>query len=251
MVSGAAALSPQVAYFFSGLGVAVLQGYGLSETSPGVTINPPSANKIGTVGPPIPGVEVKIAEDGEILVHGPNVMPGYYNLPEENARAFTEDGWFRTGDIGRFDEDGYLVITDRKKDLMKTSGGKYIAPQAIETLIRLSPLVSQVVVVGNGRKFPAALVVPNFEALKDFAQASAIIYSHERELIEHPHIISHYQKQVDELTVDLSQYEKIKKVALLPTDFTIEGGELTPTMKVRRRVIETQYQDVIDKLYEE
>jgi long-chain acyl-CoA synthetase len=156
----------------------------------------------------------------------------------------------KTGDIGRFDEDGYLMITDRKKDLIKTSGGKYIAPQMLENKIRISPLVSQVIVVGNERKFPAALIVPNFEALRSYAQSKVINCYDHRELVTHPAIIELYEHKVDELTAGVSQYEKIKKVALLPADFTIDGGELTPTMKVRRRVIENEYQDVIDQLYE-
>ncbi len=251
LISGGAALSPDVAYFFLGLGLEILQGYGLTETSPVVTVNPPGANKIGTVGRPIPGVEVKIAEDGEILVRGPNVMLGYYNRPEETAAAFTEDGWLRTGDVGFLDADGYLVITDRKKDLMKTSGGKYVAPQALENRLVASPLIAQAVVVGDGRKFPAALIVPNFEALRRYAEAQGIPLHEAHQLCAHPKIQRLYEEEVERLMADFSPHERVKRIALLERELTIAAGELTPTLKVRRRIIEEKYRDIIERLYAE
>lgn len=251
LISGGAALAPDVAYFFLGLGLEILQGYGLTETSPVVTVNPPGANKIGTVGRPIPGVEVKIADDGEILVRGPNVMLGYYNRPEETAAAFTEDGWLRTGDVGFLDADGYLVITDRKKDLIKTSGGKYVAPQALENRLAASPLIAQAVVVGEGRKFPAALIVPNFGALRRHAEERGIPFREERELCAHPAIQRLYEEEVERLMADVSPYERVRKIALLERELTIAQEELTPTLKVRRRVIAEKYRDVIERLYAE
>jgi len=251
LISGGAALAPDVAYFFLGLGLEILQGYGLTETSPVVTVNPPGANKIGTVGRPIPGVEVKIADDGEILVRGPNVMLGYYNRPEETAAAFTEDGWLRTGDVGFLDAEGYLVITDRKKDLIKTSGGKYVAPQALENRLVASPLIAQAVVVGDERKFPAALIVPNFGALRRYAEERGIPFREERELCAHPAIQRLYEEEVERLMADFSPYERVKKIALLERELTIAEEELTPTLKVRRRVIAEKYRDVIERLYAE
>jgi long-chain acyl-CoA synthetase len=249
LISGGAALSPEIATFFQGLGIEILQGYGLTETSPVVTVNPPTANRVGSAGKPIPGVEVRIAEDGEILVRGPNVMRGYHNRPLETQAAFAEDGWLSTGDLGHLDEDGYLWITDRKKDLIKTSGGKYVAPQLIEGRVIASPLIAQVFVTGNERKFPAALIVPNLDSLAAYARSEHIAFHDVTDLLANPTIVELYQSEVDRLTTDLSPHEKIKKVALLPQSFTIDSGEMTPTMKLRRRAIETAYKDVIDRLY--
>jgi long-chain acyl-CoA synthetase len=193
---------------------------------------------------------VRLASDGEIETHGPNVMSGYYNKPEETRAVFTEDGWFKTGDIGTIDEDGFLHITDRKKELFKTSGGKYIAPQPIEQLIKGSPFVNQVVLIGNGRNFPAALIVPDWERVDSYAQLKGIKASH-AELCKHPRIIDLFERQIDGLTTDLAQYERVKKVALLENEMTIEGGELTPTLKVKRRVVDEKYRDAIDALYAE
>ncbi len=251
LISGGAALAPDIAYFFLGLGLEILQGYGLTETSPVVTVNPPGANKIGTVGRPIPGVEVRIADDGEILVRGPNVMLGYYHRPEETAAAFTADGWLRTGDVGALDADGYLVITDRKKDLLKTSGGKYVAPQALENRLVASPLIAQAVVVGDQRKFPVALIVPNFDALRRYAEERGISVPDARQLCAHPAIQRLYEEEVKRLMADFSPYEQVKKIALLERELTIADGELTPTLKVRRRIIEEKYHDVIERLYAE
>ncbi len=250
-ISGGAPLAPEIGYLFFAAGLPILQGYGLTETSPSVSCNTETQNRIGTVGPVIDGVSVRIAEDGEILVKGDNVMKGYYNRPADNDEAFTSDGWFRTGDIGHIDPDGFLVITDRKKDLIKTSGGKYIAPQQLESLIKSSRFVSQVVVVGNARKFASALIVPNLELLRGYAQLKGIQYKHDTDLLTNPRIVDLLKRQVEKYTVDLAKYEKVKKLALLEREFTTESGELTPTLKPRRSVIEKKYASVIDRLYEE
>lgn len=251
-VAGGAALSPELAYIFAGAGITILQGYGLTETSPVVSFNRPSDNRVGTIGPAIPGVKVRIAEDGEILVQGDNVMQGYYGLPEETERALQryEDGvWFHTGDIGVMDKDGYIRITDRKKDLIKTSLGKYIAPQPIENMIRTIPMVEQAIVIGNARKFPSALIVPAFDALRSYAKSLSIEVRDSKELARHPRIIEYFKKKVDEVTRDLAPHEKIKKIALLDQEFSVEGGELTPTLKVRRKFVEDKHREVINSLY--
>lgn len=250
LISGGAPLAPEIAYQFLAAGMPIFQGYGLTETSPSVSCNTEARNRIGTVGPVIDGVSVRIASDGEILVKGDTVMKGYYRAADNEA-AFTDDGWFRTGDIGHIDADGFLVITDRKKDLLKTSGGKYIAPQRLESLIKSSRFVSQVVVVGNARKFASALIVPNRELLRGYARIKGIEYRDESELLSNPRIVDLIQRQVDKYTTELARFEKVKKVALLERELTTESGELTPTLKPRRRVIEKQYASVIDQLYEE
>lgn len=250
-ISGGAPLAPEIAYLFMAAGLQILQGYGLTETSPSVSCNTESRNRIGTVGPVMDNVEVRIAEDGEILVKGDTVMKGYYNRPAENEEAFTSDGWFRTGDIGHLDPDGFLVITDRKKDLIKTSGGKYIAPQRVESLIKSSRFVSQVVVVGNARKFASALIVPNMELLRSYAEMKAIHYKDAGELLTNPRIVDLIERQIDKYTSDLARFEKVKKFALLEEELTTESGELTPTLKPRRSVIEKKYAAVIDQLYAE
>ena len=250
-ISGGAPLAPEIAYLFMAAGLQILQGYGLTETSPSVSCNTETRNRIGTVGPVMDNVEVRIAEDGEILVKGDTVMKGYYNRPAENEEAFTADGWFRTGDIGHLDPDGFLVITDRKKDLIKTSGGKYIAPQRVESLIKSSRFVSQVVVVGNARKFASALIVPNIELLRSYAQMKAIQYKDVGELLTNARIVDLFERQIDKYTSDLARFEKVKKFALLEEELTTESGELTPTLKPRRSVIEKKYATVIDHFYAE
>ena len=249
MVSGGAALPEDLAYIYHGAGIPIIQGYGLTETSPVITTSHLEALRVGTVGTAIPHVDIRIAADGEIEVRGPNVMRGYYNKPEETRAVFTDDGWFKTGDVGTLDADGYLSITDRKKELFKTSGGKYIAPQPIEQAIKGSRFVNQVVLIGAERKFPAALIVPNWEQLESYCKLKGIEVKNRRELCEHPRIIDLLERQIDRLTPNLARYEKIKKVALLENEFTIEGGELTPTLKVKRRVIDQKYKDAIEKLY--
>lgn len=251
-VSGGAALPKEIALVFAGAGVPILQGYGLTETSPVVSVNTPDANRFGTIGRAIPGVRVRVAEDGELLVQGDIVMRGYYQMPEETAKVLSEEAdgvWFHTGDIGEMDADGFLKITDRKKDLLKTSLGKYIAPQQIENLIRGIPLVEQVIVIGNMRKFPSALIVPSFEALRSYADSLSLDIKERRDLVRHPRIAEFFKKKVDEVTRDLAPYEKIKKIALLDSEFTIEGGELTPTLKIRRQFVEEKYRETIDALY--
>jgi long-chain acyl-CoA synthetase len=251
LLSGGAALPEDLACIYIGAGIPIIQGYGLTETSPVVTASSFEDYRVGTVGRAIPHVEIRIAEDGEIEVRGPNVMRGYYNKPEETRAAFTDDGWFKTGDIGTIDADGFLRITDRKKELFKTSGGKYIAPAPIEQAIKASRFVNQVVLVGSERKFPAALIVPVWEQLESYCKLKGIEVPSHAELCKHPRIIDLLQRQIDALTPNLARYEKIKKVALLENEFTIEGGELTPTLKVKRRVIDEKYRDVIEKLYAE
>ncbi|HKR14979.1 MAG TPA: long-chain fatty acid--CoA ligase [Pyrinomonadaceae bacterium] len=251
LLSGGAALPEDLAYIYFGAGIPIIQGYGLTETSPVLTSSGFEDTRVGTVGRAIPNVEIRIAADGEIEVRGPNIMRGYYNKPDETRAVFTDDGWFKTGDVGTLDEDGYLRITDRKKELFKTSGGKYIAPQPIEQAIKGSRFVNQVVLIGSERKFPAALIVPNWEQLESYCQLKGIEWKSRQEMCEHPRIVDLLQRQIDKLTPNLSRYERIKKVALLENEFSIEGGELTPTLKVKRRVIDQKYRDLIDRLYEE
>jgi long-chain acyl-CoA synthetase len=251
LVSGGAALPEDLTYIYIGAGIPIVQGYGLTETSPVISASTIENNRVGTVGKAIPNVDIRIAEDGEIEVRGPNVMLGYYNKPEETRAVFTSDGWFKTGDIGTIDEDGYLRITDRKKELFKTSGGKYISPQPIEQAIKGSRFVNQVVLIGAERKFPAALIVPVWEQLESYCKLKGIEVKDRSELCRHPRIIDLLQRQIDALTPNLAKYERIKKVALLENEFTIEGGELTPTLKVKRRVIDQKYKDVIERLYAE
>jgi long-chain acyl-CoA synthetase len=251
LVSGGAALPEDLARIYIGAGIPIVQGYGLTETSPVITTSRIDDNRVSTVGTAIPNVDIRIAEDGEIEVRGPNVMRGYYNKPEATSAVFTDDGWFKTGDIGTLDEDGFLRITDRKKELFKTSGGKYIAPQPIEQAIKGSRFVSQVVLIGAERKFPAALIVPVWEQLESYCKLKGIEVKSRSELCRHPRIVDLIQRQIDGLTPNLAKYEKIKKVALLENEFTIEGGELTPTLKVKRRVIDDKYKDVIERIYAE
>ncbi len=248
-ISGGAALSDDISLIFTGAGIAIMQGYGLTETSPVISTNTGMNTRLGTVGKPIRNVQVRIAEDGEIEVSGANIMLGYYNKPEATHEAFTDDGWFKTGDIGTLDADGFLKITDRKKELFKTSGGKYIAPSPIEQLIIASRFVSQAVLIGSERNFPAALVVPNFEQLENYAKIKHLDIKTPAEFCSHPRIIDLIERQIAELTKNLSHYEKVKKIALLENELTVEGGELTPTLKVKRRVINEKYADVIEKIY--
>ena len=247
-VSGGAPLSPALSYAFMAAGIPILQGYGATETCI-VSANRPDNNKVGSVGLPFEGIEVSIAEDGEILLRGPNVMRGYYGHPEETASVFAGE-WFRTGDVGHLDNHGHLFITDRKKDLFKLSNGKYVAPQQIESLLKQSEFVSQVVVVGAGRKQPAALVVPEWEAVRHALSAAGEDYPDSRvELAAFPPAIKIVQNDVSLLTKSLADYERVRRVALLPNEFSIDNGEMTPTLKVKRRVIDEKFGDVIDALY--
>ena len=247
-VSGGAPLSPALSYAFMAAGIPILQGYGATETCI-VSANRPDNNKVGSVGLPFDGIEVSIAEDGEILLRGPNVMRGYYGHPEETASVFT-DGWFRTGDVGHLDEHGHLYITDRKKDLFKLSNGKYVAPQQIESLLKQSEFVSQVVVVGAGRKQPVALVVPEWEAVRQALSDAGEEYPAGRaELATFPPAIKIVQNDVVQLTRSLADYERVRRIALLPNEFSIDNGEMTPTLKVKRRVIDQKFGQVIEGLY--
>ncbi|HEV7701403.1 MAG TPA: long-chain fatty acid--CoA ligase [Pyrinomonadaceae bacterium] len=248
-ITGGAALPDEIYLIFTGAGISIMQGYGLTETSPVISSNAPGAAKVGTVGKPIANVSVRIAADGEIEVSGPGVMRGYYHKEEATREAFTADGWFRTGDIGHLDDEGYLVITDRKKELFKTSGGKYIAPSPIEQMLRGSRFISQVVLIGNGRKFPSALIVPNFEMLASYVKLKGLDGGTPAELCHNETILDLISRQIDAHTKQLAQFERIKRFALLERELSVENGELTPTLKIKRRVIEERYRGVIDKLY--
>jgi len=249
-VSGAAPLSKDIAELFYAMGLVVLEGYGLTESSPVISVNRMEKIKFGTVGPPIPGVEVKIAGDGEILARGPNIMQGYYKMGEETNEAIKE-GWLYTGDIGYLDGDGFLVITDRKKDIIVTAGGKNVAPQPIENLLKTNTYISNAMVIGDKRKFMSALVIPNFEKLEEYAKFNKISYEDRKDLVKNNQIISFLAAEVDRATPNLASYEKIKKIALLDREFEIEEGEITPTLKVKRNIIEEKYKDVINALYME
>jgi len=255
--SGSAPLARELAEFFWAMGIPIYEGYGLTETSPTIAVNYPGCLKLGTVGRPVPGVEVKLGEESvdeeeragrEILVRGPNVTPGYYHLDEENRRAFV-DGWFRTGDLGAIDSDGFLSITGRKKNLFKTSGGKFVSPEKLENLFQGHPYISQIMVLGEGRKFVGALIVPNFERLEADARSKGIAFGNREKLLRSPQIQSFFQTQVDDLTRWCASYEKIRQFALLPKEFTIDSGELSPTLKIKRSVVEERYRDVIEELY--
>jgi long-chain acyl-CoA synthetase len=253
MVSGGAALPVDIAQVFIGAGIPLLQGYGLTETSPVITVNTLEHNRIGAVGRALPGLEVKIAEDGEILTRGPHVFQGYFNKPDDTRAVFDEEEtgapWFKTGDIGRLDSDRYLYITDRKKDLIKTSSGKYVAPQMIELMLNQSQLIEQSIVLGNGRKFVSALIVPDFENLRAWAGEQRIESGNKKELVEDRRVVEMMKKEVNRVTGGLADYEKVKRIGLVAQEFTIDGGELTPSLKVRRRVVEEKYKDLIESLY--
>lgn len=249
-ISGGAPLSKDIAEFFYALGLVIYEGYGLTETSPVLAVNRPGALKFGTVGRPIPEVEIKIAPDGEILARGPNVMKGYYKKEAETREAF-EGGWFHTGDIGYLDEDGFLVITDRKKDIIVTSGGKNVAPQAVENLLKTSPYISMAVVLGDRRKFISALIVPNFEKLEAVAREKGWTYADRKELVNKKEVVDLIMSEIDRVCSGLASYERVKRIALLDHEFEIEKGEITPTLKVRRAAIENRYKDLIDSLYRE
>ncbi|MDQ3083040.1 MAG: AMP-binding protein, partial [Gemmatimonadota bacterium] len=247
-VSGAAPLAPEINKFFYAAGLIILEGYGLTETSPVIGINTVEHFRIGTIGRPIDGVEVKIAEDGEILTRGPGVMKGYYNNPQATAEAIDEDGWFHTGDIGEL-RDGFLAITDRKKDIIVTAGGKNIAPQPVENLVKTNKYVSQAVMLGDKRRFPSMLIVPNFEQLETWAKRRNFIWTDRTQLIRMPAVHAKMEEEVLGMLGGLAQYERPKKIALLEQDFSLERGEMTPTQKVKRRVVDKNYKSVIDAMY--
>jgi long-chain acyl-CoA synthetase len=248
LISGSAPLAQTTGEFFEAIGMPIVEGYGLTETSPVLTANPPRANRLGTVGPAIPGVELRIAEDGEILARGPNIMRGYYNRRDATAEVL-RDGWFHTGDVGVIDADGYLTITDRKKDLIVTSGGKNVAPQPVEAQLKQHPLVAEAVLIGDRRQFIAALIVPAFPLLETRLRALGETPGSREAMCDHQQTQALYQEIVDSVNRGLAQYEQIKRFAVLCTEFSIAGGELTPTLKVRRSIVSGRWQNVIDALY--
>ncbi len=249
-VSGGAPLAPEINKFFYAAGLVILEGYGLTETSPVIAVNTPKNFRIGTVGKPIDGVEVRIAPDGEILTRGPHVMKGYYNKPEATREAIEPDGWFHTGDIGEL-RDGFLAITDRKKDIIVTAGGKKVAPQPLENKVKTNKYVAQAVMIGDKRKFPSILVVPNFDQLEKWAMRRNIIWTDRAQLLRMPTIQAKMEKEVTNELAGAAHFELPKKIGLLEHDFSIERGELTPTQKVKRRAIDAHYKALIDSLYEE
>ena len=249
-VSGGAPLSPEINKFFYAAGLVILEGYGLTETSPVIAVNTPDNFRIGTVGKPIDGVEVKIASDGEIMTRGPHVMKGYYNKPDATRESIEPDGWFHTGDIGEL-RDGFLAITDRKKDIIVTAGGKNIAPQPLENKVKTNKYVAQAVMLGDKRKFPSMLIVPNFDQLEKWAMRHNIIWTDRAQLLRMPTIQAKIEKEVNKELSGAAHFEIPKKIGLLEHDFSIESGELTPTQKVKRRTIDKNYKQLIDSLYDE
>jgi long-chain acyl-CoA synthetase len=252
-ISGGAPLGRELAEWYTSVGIRIHEGYGLTETSPVIAVNTPVNHRIGTVGKILPNIEVRIAEDGEIMVRGPSVFKGYWNRPEETRNAFlnedVEGGWFKTGDIGSIDAEGFLSVTDRKKDLIKTSGGKFIAPQPIENSLKLNALIGTAAILGDKRKFPAVIVSPNFAMLEDWARTNNIPFSSPADLIANPRVRALYEEIVEGINQKLARFEKLKRVMLVADEFSIANGALTPTMKLRRRVIEERYRVQIDELY--
>jgi len=249
-ISGGAPLGRELAEWYADIGIRVHEGYGLTETSPVIALNSPEHHRLGTVGRVLSNVEVRIADDGEILARGPSIFKGYWNRPDETAKCFEGD-WFKTGDIGHLDADGYLSITDRKKDLIKTSGGKFIAPQPIESALKNHELISEAAVLGDRRKFAAALIRPDFDLLQAWATENGVSCEQRSELIRHPKVVALYEGLLNEVNGKLAQFEKMKKFMLIGDDFTIANGFLTPTMKLRRRAIEEKYKQEIEALYAE
>jgi long-chain acyl-CoA synthetase len=248
-ISGGAPLGRELAEWYADIGISIHEGYGLTETSPVIAVNTPRTHKLGTVGKPLANVEVRIADDGEVLVRGPSIFKGYWNRPEETRDAFV-DGWFKTGDIGHLDSEGYLSITDRKKDLIKTSGGKFIAPQPLENSLKLNPLIGTAVVLGDRRKFPAVLIAPHFPVLEDWARANHIDFASRQTLVAHAKVQALYEGIIEELNQNLARFEKLKRVLVVSEEFSETNGTLTHTFKVRRRGIEVRYRALIDEMYE-
>jgi long-chain acyl-CoA synthetase len=253
VVSGGAALQPRLARVFNAAGITVLEGYGLTETSPVIAVNNFRPNSIcfGTVGPVIDGIQVKIAEDGEILVKGPNIMLGYYNRPDATAEVIDSEGWFHTGDIGTFEKNRFLKITDRKKEIFKTSGGKYISPVLIENKLKESPFIEQAMVIGENQKYPSALIVPAFAFLKEYCKRKDIEYTSNEEIIKNPEIKSRILEEVEKMNESLAQYEKIKRPELLPREWSIDKGEMTPKLSLKRKVIMATNDDLVKRIFNE
>lgn len=248
--SGGAPLGQDMAEWFCAMGIPIMEGYGLTETSPTLSVNRRGAFKIGSVGKVNEGVQLKIAEDGEILVKGPTVFKGYWEMPEETNASFV-DGWFKTGDIGELDSNGFLSITDRKKDLIKTSGGKFIAPQPIENALKANVLIAQAAVLGDKRKYASVILSPHFPVLQDWAHANGVSFASRQELVASPKVRELYKGIVEDLNKRLAHFETIKKIIVVPDEFTVATGEITPTLKLKRRVIEAKYKQQIDELYQE
>ncbi len=249
-VSGGAPLGKEIATWYADIGIRIHEGYGLTETSPVIAVNNPVNHRLGTVGKPMPNVEVKIADDGELLVRGPSIFTGYWQMPEETAAVF-EDGWFKTGDIAHLDQDGYLSITDRKKDLIKTSGGKFIAPQPIENSLKVNQYIGEAALLGDRRRFPAVLIIPSFDDLENWARAHSVKFGSRQELVKSHQVQKLYEGIVDELNINLAQFEKLKKVLVVPDELSIAAGTLTPSMKLRRRNLTDRYKKEIDAIYAE
>ncbi|HUE38709.1 MAG TPA: long-chain fatty acid--CoA ligase [Candidatus Binatia bacterium] len=249
MISGGAPLAREIQEFFHAAGILVLEGYGLTETTPTLTVNRPDDFRFGTVGKPVPGVTLKIAEDGEILAKGPNIAQGYFKRPEATAEAWDREGWFHTGDIGEFDADGFLKITDRKKDLLKTSGGKYVAPQNVENLLKTRPYISQAVLIGDNRKYCVALVTLDPDQIRRWAKSQGIEETDPAALAKHPKVIELIDAQVEAANQHLASYESVKYHRIVPHDFSQETGELTPSLKVKRKFVNQKYAEVIEEMY--
>jgi long-chain acyl-CoA synthetase len=249
-ISGGAPLGKEIATWYADVGIRIHEGYGLTETSPVIALNNPINHRLGTVGKPMSNIEVKIADDGELLVRGPSVFKGYWKMPEETSGVF-EDDWFKTGDIAAIDEEGYLTITDRKKDLIKTSGGKFIAPQPIENSLKVNQFVGEAALLGDKRKFPAVLIIPSFDDLEEWARRHGVKFSSRKELVRSHQVQTLYHGIVDEMNQNLAQFEKLKKVLVVPDELSIADGTMTPSMKLRRRNLTERYKKEIDALYNE
>ena len=249
MPCGGASLSPEVTQFFESVNIHLTVGYGLTETTATLTAFPFTNFEHGSCGKPLPGVEIRIGEQDEIQAKGNGIMKGYYNKPEETEKVFTQDGWFKTGDAGKFDENGNLFITDRIKDLMKTSNGKYIAPQMIENLLTNNNFIQQIVLIAEGKQFVSALIVPNFEFLSEYLKKKNIPFTNWEEIVEKKEILDFYKEKINELQLHLSDFEKVKKFTLMPSEFEITKGEITPTLKIKRNIVLKKYADIIEKMY--
>jgi long-chain acyl-CoA synthetase len=248
-VSGGAPLGMDTAEWFADVGIRILEGYGLTETSPVIALNTPEKYRIGTVGPVLNNVEVRFAADGELEARGPSVFPGYWNKPKETAETFTADGWLKTGDIANMDADCFLSITDRKKELLKTSGGKLIAPQPIENKLKAHSLVGNAALVGDKHKFACVLISPNFAILEGWAKVKGVAFTDRKDLVKQERVVARYQRIVNEVNATLAPFETIKRIAVVPDEWSIEGDELTPSMKLKRRVVEKKYTAELERFY--